>query len=87
MMQKNIIIGLPKEQEAIAIAVTVQKANKFESKIYIEYRGNKVNAKSIVGMMSLGAVNKEEIAIYADGADEVQAIIELEKYLTGKTVE
>lgn len=87
MMQKNITIGIPKEQESIAIAVTVQKANKFESKIYIECQGNKVNAKSIVGMMSLGAVNADEIAIYADGADEVQAIMELEKYLTGKTAE
>ncbi len=38
-------------------------------------------------MMSLGAMNEDNIAIYADGADEVQAIMELEKYLTGETAE
>lgn len=87
MMQKNITIELPKEKQAMAVAVTVQKANKFESSIHIECQGTKVNAKSIVGMMSLGATNGNEIIIYADGADEVQAVLELEKYLTGKTAE
>lgn len=87
MMQKNVTIGLPKEQQSMAIAVTVQKANKFESRIHIEYSGVKVNAKSIVGMMSLGAGNGEEITIYANGADEIQAVMELENYLTGKTAE
>jgi phosphotransferase system HPr (HPr) family protein len=87
MMQKNITIGIPEEQQAMAVAVTVQKANKFESKIYIECRGTKVNAKSIVGMMSLGAANGNDIVIYTDGADEVQAALELEKYLSGKSAE
>lgn len=87
MMQKNVTIELPEERQAMAVAVTVQKANKFESKIYIECCGAKVNAKSIVGMMSLGAANGNEIIIYADGADEIQAVLELEKYLTGKTAE
>lgn len=87
MMQKNITIDLPKEQQSMAIAITVQKANKFESKIHMEYLGVRVNAKSIVGMMSLGAKNGEEITIYANGADEIQAVMELETYLTGKTAE
>jgi phosphotransferase system HPr (HPr) family protein len=87
MMQKNITIGIPEEQQAMAVAVTVQKANKFESRIYIECRGTKVNAKSIVGMMSLGAANGNDIIIYTDGADEVQAALELEKYLSGKSEE
>lgn len=87
MMQKKITIALPEEQQAMAVAVTVQKANKYESRIYIECRGTKVNAKSIVGMMSLGAANGNEIMVYADGTDEIQAVLELEKYLTGKTME
>ena len=87
MMQKNITIGIPKEQQAIAIALTVQKANKYESRIYIEYQGKKVNAKSIVGMMSLEAANGNEVTVHADGADENQAVMELETYLTGKTAE
>ena len=87
MMQKKITITLPEEQQAMAVAVTVQKANKYESRIYIECRGTKINAKSIVGMMSLGAANGNEIIVYADGTDEIQAVLELEKYLTGKTME
>ncbi len=87
MMQKNITIGIPEEQQALATALTVQKANKYESRIYIEYHGKKVNAKSIVGMMSLGAANGNEVTVHADGADEIQAVGELETYLTGKTAE
>lgn len=87
MMQKNVTIHIPEEQESIAVAVTVQKANKFESKIYIECQGNKVNAKSIVGMMSLGVANGNDITVHADGGDEVQAVMELEKYLTGEAAE
>jgi len=83
-MQKNIKITMPEERQAMAIPITVQKANKFESRIYIEQGGTKVNAKSIVGMMSLGAIIGNDVTIYADGADEVQAMIELENFLTGK---
>lgn len=87
MMQKKITISLPEEQQAMAVAITVQKANKYESRIYIECRGTKVNAKSIVGMMSLGAANGNEITVSADGADEIQAVLELENYLAGKAAE
>lgn len=85
MTQKKLTISLPEEQQARAVAMTVQKANKYESRIYIEYCGTRVNAKSIVGMMSLGAGNGSSILVDADGADEIQAVLELEKFLTDKT--
>lgn len=82
-MKKTIKIAVPKEKEAMAVAVIVQKANKYESKIYIQYNGAKVNAKSIVGMMSLDVSNGSEIMVSTEGTDEVQAMMELERFLTG----
>ena len=83
MMQKKITIALPEEQQAMAVAVTVQKANKYESRIYIECRGTKVNAKSIMGMMSLGLDNGEKLVVSAEGPDEEAAVEHIERFLSG----
>ncbi len=59
----------------------VQLASKFKSSIYIE-KGNKtVNAKSIMGMMTLGLVSKDEISLNIDGSDEEEAFLGLASYL------
>ncbi|WAA11126.1 phosphocarrier protein HPr [Fervidibacillus albus] len=58
----------------------VQTAGKFDSEIQLEYKGKKVNLKSIMGVMSLGIGKDAEIKIIADGTDEenaMQAIAEL----------
>lgn len=60
-------------------ALFVQTANKFSSNIYIEFNGKKVNGKSIIGVMSLGAFGGEEITIIANGVDEKQAVERLTK--------
>ena len=52
----------------------VQAASKFESNVELEYNGRKVNLKSIMGVMSLGVGKDAEIVIYADGADEEEAL-------------
>ncbi len=59
----------------------VQEANKFESDIEIEFQGNKVNGKSIIGIMSLGAFHGEEITIVAKGRDEKEAVKALEELI------
>ncbi len=68
--------------EARPVALFVQVASQFESNIYVEMQDKKVNAKSIMGMMSLGVLEGEDITISADGSDEEKAITELEKYLS-----
>jgi phosphocarrier protein len=65
-------------------ALFVQAANKFLSDIYIELNGKKVNGKSIMGVMSLGVFQGEEITIIARGEDEKEAVEELAELLQNK---
>ena len=65
------------------MAMLVQVASKFESRIYLESTGKKVNAKSIMGMMSLGLDNGDQVMVTAEGTDEEAAVDAIEKYLIG----
>jgi phosphocarrier protein len=51
----------------------IQKANEFKSSIWVEKDERRVNAKSLLGVLSLGIVGDTEIKIIADGSDEVTA--------------
>ena len=82
MKRKTIQIKLETGLEARPVALLVQEASKYESKIYLETADKRVNAKSIMGMMSLGLDNGEEITICVEGADEDEALAGLEKFLT-----
>ena len=62
----------------------VQVASKFDSSVYLEAGEKKVNAKSIMGMMSLGLDTGEKVTVIVDGADEAAALEDIEKYLSGK---
>lgn len=58
----------------------IQKANEFKSSIWIEKEERRVNAKSLLGILSLGIVGGTAIKVIADGADEraaVDALVEL----------
>ncbi len=52
----------------------IQKANEFKSSIWIEKEERRVNAKSLLGILSLGIVGGTQIRIIADGADEEAAV-------------
>ena len=84
MVTKNIKIQISTGLEARPVAVFVQVASLFESSIYVEVGNKKVNAKSIMGMMTLGLDMGEEVLVSATGADEEAAIAEIEKYLSSK---
>ena len=60
-------------------AIFVKTASKLSSDISIVYNGVSVNGKSIIGIMSLGAFNGEEITIQATGSDEEVAVKTLSK--------
>lgn len=81
MISKDMTIEIKTGLEARPVAVFVQVASQFESKIYVEYESKKVNAKSIMGMMSLGLDTGETIRVIADGQDERQALEDIEEYL------
>ncbi|MCR5716162.1 MAG: HPr family phosphocarrier protein [Lachnospiraceae bacterium] len=84
MTKKSMKIQLENGLEARPVAVLVQTASQYESTIYIECDGKKVNAKSIMGMMSLALDTGEEIVVAADGKDEKDAIDGIEKFLSDK---
>jgi len=60
-------------------ALIVQTAIKFSSRIFLEKNGNKINAKSIMGIITLGASFGTPIRILADGADEEEAAAAIER--------
>lgn len=86
MLTKQVTINIENGLEARPVAQLVQVASQYESKIYLECEDKKVNAKSIMGMMSLGLAAGEVVSVTADGEDEEIAIESIEKYLNSQTV-
>lgn len=84
MISKEITIRLENGLEARPVAMLVQVASKYDSSVYLEAGEKRVNAKSIMGMMSLGLDTGEKVNVIVDGADEVAALEDIEKYLSGK---
>ena len=84
MIKRNMTIQLQSGLEARPVALLVQVASQHECSIYVETGNKKVNAKSIMGMMTLGLAPGEEVTVTADGADEEDAIVSIEQYLSAK---
>lgn len=82
MVSKSMTINIPKGLEAWPVALLVQVASQYESSIYVEIQEKKVNAKSIMGMMSLGLAEGEKITIIANGPDEDAAVDAIDKYIS-----
>ena len=84
MIKKPMTIQISNGLEARPVAMLVQVASQYESKIQVENGDRRVNAQSIMGMMTLGLNVGESVTISAEGADEEAAIAGIEKYLTNK---
>ncbi len=82
MMKKSMTVALKDGLEARPIAELVQVASKYDSRIYIEIGTKRVNAKSIMGMMSLELDNGDEMTVSADGSDEEEAIRDIEAFIS-----
>ena len=80
-MKKSVVVKMQQDFEARPIANLVQVATRYESKLYLEHGDSRVNAKSIMGMMSLALLNGEEILVDAEGADEAEAVAAIEEFL------
>ena len=83
MISKRVEIQSANGLEARPVAILVQVASQHDSSIYIQSAGKRVNAKSIMGMMTLGLANGESVEVIADGADEEAAIASIENFLGG----
>lgn len=82
MIKKPITVNLSTGLEARPVAQLVQVASQFNSEIYVEVGEKKVNAKSIMGMMTLGLDAGEKITLLTNGEDEEAAMNSIEKYLS-----
>ena len=82
MITKKIQIQLQNGLEARPVAVLVQVASQYNSSIYVECDDRKVNAKSIMGMMTLGLTAGEEVVVSANGDDEQTAMDDIVKDLS-----
>lgn len=80
-MEKKVIIKNESGIHARPAALLVKKASEFECAVEIDFNGKKVNAKSIMGIMSLGASKGSEITVITDGADEDKAANEVAKLI------
>jgi len=88
MKKETITINLENGLEATPAAMLVQIASRFESSVYIQSEDEKVrvNAKSIMGVMTLGLRAGECVVVKADGADEEAAVESIGNYLSGKEI-
>lgn len=82
MIKEKVTVGLKNGLEARPAALFVQIASKFESHIAVVVDEKNVNAKSIMGMMSLGTIKGSAIELVVDGEDEQVALEALTKFLT-----
>lgn len=82
MIKRPVTINLSTGLEARPVAQLVQIASQFDSEVHVEIGEKRVNAKSIMGMMTLGLDAGEIIVLSANGTDEEAAMASLEKYLS-----
>ncbi|WP_173915667.1 HPr family phosphocarrier protein [Halobacillus sp. Marseille-Q1614] len=81
MKEQLLTIDLNTGLQARPAAQFVQLANRFNADVFIEKDNKRINAKSIMGLMSLAIGHGEEVTLIADGNDEQTAIDELTKFV------
>lgn len=74
MLVKEIVVQNKVGLHARPATFFIQKANEYKSSIWVEKEERRVNAKSLLGVLSLGIVGDTKIRIIADGTDEEDAI-------------
>jgi phosphocarrier protein len=79
MCVKDVVVQNEVGLHARPATFFIQKANEFKSAIWVEKEERRVNAKSLLGVLSLGIVGGTAIRIIADGSDEATAVDELVK--------
>lgn len=87
MAKRPVIVRLKTGLHARPAALFVQEANKFSSEIFVEKDEKKVNAKSIMGIMSLAISSGTEVNISAEGSDAEQAVIALTELVSKEELE
>ena len=79
MCSKDVVVQNQVGLHARPATFFIQKANEFKSSIWVEKEERRVNAKSLLGVLSLGIVGGTPIRVIADGSDEQEAVEALVK--------
>ena len=74
MLVKEVLVQNQVGLHARPATFFIQKANEYKSSIWVEKEERRVNAKSLLGVLSLGIVGNTKIKIIADGSDENEAV-------------
>ncbi|MDQ0215963.1 catabolite repression HPr-like protein [Oikeobacillus pervagus] len=82
MLEKTVEVQLKNGLQARPAALFVQEANRFSSDIFLEKEGKRVNAKSIMGIMSLAVSHGSAIKLCINGHDEETAMEALTQFIT-----
>ena len=80
MVTKSVIVKVPQELDRNA-AMLVQRATEFDSRIHVTYLNKTVNAKSIMGVMTLPLSDGDTVSVCAEGPDEETACEALVHFL------
>lgn len=83
-MQKTFLITNETGLHARPATALVNKASNFNSELQIDYKGKTVNLKSIMGVMSLGIKQNEEITVTAEGEDAAEALTAIEETIVAE---
>ena len=81
MSNKEVVVSDVSREHENPIAELVQVACQFDSNIVLENDNRKINAKSIMGIMAFNPTRGMTVNIVADGSDEQEAIVAMEKFL------
>ena len=74
MISREVVINNTSGLHARPATFFIQKANSYKSSVWVEKGDRRVNAKSLLGVLSLGVVQGMSITLIADGADEEEAL-------------
>lgn len=84
MVEKTVIVNIKPGLQARQAALFVQEANRFEADVFLKKDERQVNAKSIMGVMSLAIGKGTEVTLMADGPDEDKAVTSLMELVGGE---
>jgi len=86
MIQEHVVVHLKSGLQARSAALFVQEANHYSSNIEIQKSNKKVNAKSIMGMMSIAIRSDEEVLLLVSGPDEEEALEAMKAFVSREDI-
>lgn len=81
MVKDTFILAGEESAQMKTIALLIQKASDFKSNVHIQCGDRRANVKSLLGLMSLGLANGDEVTLSAEGPDEDEAVKTLRNWL------